>query len=58
MFFSDQGAPFPNGGYSHYVPGVTVPLMVYNPEAKKRGIVSDAMVSLADIMPTVLDWTK
>jgi N-sulfoglucosamine sulfohydrolase len=57
MFFSDQGAPYPNGGYSHYEPGVAVPLIVYNPQATQRGIVSDAMVSLADITPTVLDWT-
>jgi N-sulfoglucosamine sulfohydrolase len=57
IFFSDQGAPYPNGGYSHYDPGVIVPLIVHNPEAKKRGVVSDAMVSLTDITPTVLDWT-
>jgi N-sulfoglucosamine sulfohydrolase len=57
MFFSDQGAPYPNGGYSHYEPGVQIPLIVVSPEARKRGVVSDAMVSLADITPTVLDWT-
>lgn len=58
MFFSDQGAPYPNGGYSHYEPGVAVPLIVVSPEAKKRGLVCDALVSLADITPTVLDWTR
>jgi N-sulfoglucosamine sulfohydrolase len=57
LFFSDQGAPYPNGGYSHYEPGVAVPLIVVNPEATKRGVVSNAMVSLADITPTILDWT-
>ncbi|HEY6167602.1 MAG TPA: sulfatase [Verrucomicrobiae bacterium] len=57
MFFSDQGAAYPNGGYSHYEPGVQIPLIVVNPEARKRGVVCDALVSLADIMPTVLDWT-
>jgi N-sulfoglucosamine sulfohydrolase len=57
MFFSDQGAPYPNGGYSHYEPGVRVPLIVVNPEAQKRGVVTDALVTLADITPTVLDWT-
>jgi N-sulfoglucosamine sulfohydrolase len=57
MFFSDQGAPFPNGGYSQYEPGVAVPLIVRHPEAMRRGVVSDAMVSLADITPTILDWT-
>lgn len=57
MFFSDQGAPYPNGGYSHYEPGVAVPLIAVSPEARKRGVVSDALVSLADITPTVLAWT-
>jgi N-sulfoglucosamine sulfohydrolase len=57
MFFSDQGAPYPNGGYSHYEPGVQVPLIVVSPAARHRGVVSDALVSLADITPTVLDWT-
>jgi len=57
MFFSDQGAAYPNGGYSHYEPGVQIPLIVVSPAARKRGVVSDAMVSLADITPTVLDWT-
>jgi len=56
MFFSDQGAAYPNGGYSHYEPGVQVPLIVVSPAARKRGVVCDAMVSLADITPTVLDW--
>jgi N-sulfoglucosamine sulfohydrolase len=57
MFFSDQGAPFPNGGYSQYDQGVIVPMIVVNPAAKKRGVVSDAMVTLADVTPTILDWT-
>jgi N-sulfoglucosamine sulfohydrolase len=57
MFFSDQGAPYPNGGYSFYEPGIDVPLIVCNPEATKRGVVCDALVTLADITPTVLDWT-
>ncbi len=57
MFFSDQGAPYPNGGYSFYEPGIDVPLIVASPGAQKRGVVCDALVSLADITPTVLDWT-
>jgi arylsulfatase A-like enzyme len=32
-------------------------MIVCNPEAKKRGVVCDAMVTLADVTPTVLDWT-
>jgi N-sulfoglucosamine sulfohydrolase len=57
MFFSDQGAPYPNGGYSEYDPGVRVPMIVVNPESRRHGVVSDAMVTLADVTPTILDWT-
>jgi N-sulfoglucosamine sulfohydrolase len=56
MFFSDQGGAFPHG-YTQYEPGVHVPMIVYNPEAKRRGVTCDALVSLADVTPTVLDWT-
>jgi N-sulfoglucosamine sulfohydrolase len=57
MFFSDQGAPYPNGGYSHYEPGVRIPMIVVHPAGRRRGVVSDAMVTLADVTPTILDWT-
>ena len=56
LFFADHGSSYPHG-YTQYEPGVHVPLIVYNPEAKRRGVVSDAMVTLADITPTILDWT-
>jgi N-sulfoglucosamine sulfohydrolase len=56
MYFSDHGSSYP-GAYSQYEPGVHIPMIVMNPEVKKRGVVSDAMVTLADVTPTVLDWT-
>jgi N-sulfoglucosamine sulfohydrolase len=56
LFFSDQGGAFPHG-YTQYEPGVHVPLIIHNPETKRRGVTSDALVTLADITPTVLDWT-
>jgi N-sulfoglucosamine sulfohydrolase len=56
MFFADHGSSYPHG-YTQYEPGVHVPLIVFNPEVKRRGVVNDAMVSLADIAPTILDWT-
>jgi N-sulfoglucosamine sulfohydrolase len=56
MFFGDHGSSYPHG-YTHYEPGVHVPLIVFNPEAKKRGVTCDALVTLADITPTILDWT-
>jgi N-sulfoglucosamine sulfohydrolase len=56
MYFSDHGSSYP-GAYSQYEPGVHIPMIVMNPEAKQRGVVSDAMVTLADVTPTILDWT-
>jgi N-sulfoglucosamine sulfohydrolase len=56
MFFADHGSSFPHG-YTQYEPGVHVPMIVLNPEAKRRGVVCDAMVTLADVTPTILDWT-
>jgi N-sulfoglucosamine sulfohydrolase len=56
MFFSDQGAAYPHG-YTQYEPGVCVPMIIHNPQSKRRGIVTDALVTLADVTPTVLDWT-
>ena len=32
-------------------------MIVRNPEVKNHGVVSDAMVTLADVAPTLLDWT-
>lgn len=57
LFFSDQGAAYPNGGYSHYETGIQVPLIVVHPHAQARGHTCDALISLADITPTILDWT-
>jgi N-sulfoglucosamine sulfohydrolase len=56
MYFSDHGSSYP-GAYSQYEPGVHVPMIVMNPEAKNRGVVTDAMVTLTDVTPTILDWT-
>jgi len=56
LFFSDHGSSYPHG-YTQYETGVHVPMIVFNPEAKRHGVVSDAMVSLADVTPTILDWT-
>lgn len=56
MFFADQGAAYLHG-YTQYEPGVRVPMIVYNPQAKRRGVTSDALVTLADVTPTILAWT-
>jgi len=55
VFLSDNGPPFPGAKTTLYEPGANLPLIVRLPGHKKAGIVSDALVSWADIAPTILD---
>ncbi|NOX54746.1 MAG: sulfatase, partial [Planctomycetes bacterium] len=57
LFTSDHGSSEPGAMANHYDPGVRVPLIVKSPEQKQRGLVTDAMVTFADLVPTILDWT-
>ena len=57
IFTSDNGVPFPNGGTNLYDSGIAEPLIISNPlTTKRQGDISNAMVSLTDIVPTILDW--
>lgn len=57
LYTSDNGIPFPNGRTNLYESGVNVPLLISNPHSTKRwGETSDAMISLTNVVPTVLDW--
>ena len=56
VYVSDNGIPFPGAKTSAYEPSLRLPCVVRNPDAKKRGIVSDAFVSWVDISPTILDF--
>ncbi|HAW30933.1 MAG TPA: hypothetical protein DCY03_22915, partial [Planctomycetaceae bacterium] len=60
IFTSDHGSSEPGAMANHYDPGVRIPFIVRDPgrPESERGVVSDAMVSLLDITPTVLDWTN
>ncbi|XP_072932337.1 N-sulphoglucosamine sulphohydrolase isoform X2 [Epargyreus clarus] len=57
IYTSDNGIPFPSGRTNLYDSGLREPLLISSPapEARKHAA-SYAMVSLLDIMPTVLDW--
>jgi N-sulfoglucosamine sulfohydrolase len=57
MFFSDHGSSYPGAEATHWEPGVHVPLIVASPAQRNRGLSTDAMVTLADVTPTILDWT-
>ena len=57
IYSSDNGIPFPMGRTNLYDPGMAEPYLVSSPYARERwGQFSDAVVSLLDIVPTVLDW--
>ena len=55
MFISDQGAQFPSAKWSVYDQGLRVPLIVRWPGKIAAGSVSDALVSLVDLTPTLID---
>jgi N-sulfoglucosamine sulfohydrolase len=53
IFTSDHGIAFPGAKTNLYDPGMNIPLLVRHPD--KPPAVSDAMVSLVDFVPTLLD---
>ncbi len=56
IFMSDNGIPFPGAKTGQYEPGVKLPLICRLP-SQKPGLVSNAMVTWADITPTILHYT-
>ena len=54
-FTSDHGMAFPGAKTTVYEPGLRVPFIVRDPRLARRGIASDAMISLVDLTPTLLD---
>lgn len=55
IFLSDQGAQFPGAKWTVYDQGLSVPLIVRWPGKTKQGAVSEALVSLVDMTPTLID---
>ena len=57
IYISDNGIAFPGAKTNCYEPGIRLPCVVRNPELKAEGVVTDAMVTWADIKPTILEYT-
>lgn len=57
LYLSDNGMPFPGAKTTLYDSGMHLPLLVRDPAQPRHGVVSDALVSWADITPTILAWT-
>jgi N-sulfoglucosamine sulfohydrolase len=57
IYMSDNGMPFPGAKTTVFEPGLKLPCIVRNPDAKKRGIANEAFISWVDITPTILDFS-
>ena len=55
VYTSDQGANWPFAKWCLYDGGLRVPFLVRWPGTVKPGIVTDAMVSFADLLPTFIE---
>jgi N-sulfoglucosamine sulfohydrolase len=55
LYVSDNGIPFPGAKTNLYDPGIRLPCVARIPSQAKPGAVCDAMITWADITPTILD---
>ncbi len=56
LYVSDNGIAFPGAKTTLYEPGMRLPCVVRDPFRSRRGIATDAMVTWADLTPTILDF--
>ncbi|XP_035207120.1 N-sulphoglucosamine sulphohydrolase-like isoform X2 [Stegodyphus dumicola] len=57
IYTSDNGIPFPSGRTNLYDPGMAEPFLLHIPQQENSwNKISDEMVSLLDITPTILEW--
>jgi len=55
LYLSDNGAAFPGAKTTLYEPGMRLPLLVRAPGRARPGAIQSAMVTWADLAPTLLD---
>jgi N-sulfoglucosamine sulfohydrolase len=55
IYISDNGIAFPGSKTTLYEPGMRLPCLIRYPDAPQQGGVCDAMVTWADLTPTILD---
>jgi N-sulfoglucosamine sulfohydrolase len=56
IYISDNGVAFAGAKTTLYEPGMNLPCLVRSPHPKKRGLVCNAMITWADLTPTILDF--
>lgn len=57
IYISDNGMAFPGAKTTVYEPGIQLPCIVKTPTLAKHGLTNNAMISWADLTPTILDIT-
>ena len=55
IYTADHGMAFPGAKTTVYEAGLRVPFVVRHPDARKKGVVNNAMISHVDIAPSILD---
>jgi N-sulfoglucosamine sulfohydrolase len=55
VYISDNGMAFPGAKTTVYEPGIKLPCIVMDPRANAENAVNDAMITWADLTPTLLD---
>ena len=58
IYISDNGMAFPGAKTTLYEPGVKLPCIVQDPSLYKKGITNHALISWADLTPTILDMAS
>jgi N-sulfoglucosamine sulfohydrolase len=56
IYTSDHGIAFPGGKTTLYEGGMRIPFVVHSPDVKQRGGACSAMINLADLTPTIVDF--
>ena len=56
LYISDNGIAFPGAKTTVYEPGIRLPCLVKDPRSDHKGVVNHAMISWADLTPTILDF--
>lgn len=58
IYISDNGMAFPGAKTNLYEPGMKLPCIVKDPSVEAKGNTIDAMITWADLTPTILDMAK
>ncbi len=56
VYLSDNGPAFPGAKTTLYDPGIRLPCIIRSPRQSAPGTIEDAMITWADLTPTILDF--